>query len=430
MLALALLAGLLASAAAPSALAALPAAPAVVPAAPAAVAADTPDTVTLKKGGELKGRVVYEDDVMLLLRIGTKEKQIAQAEIESVHAITRSLHELLDKLAEVDGTAPGPAQVDGLMGLATFAQDNDLPGEARLLFLRVLLVAPEHPGANAALGNREKEGKWTLTHDKRQHSTSELAKVGLDWGSRWTLETTHYKLLSNLALPAAIHAAFDLERQYRAFYDFLQQHLRLLDITEEKLVVELHGDSDSYPEPGDGRQAYFDGEALALYVEASRSLNRGSLAHEAAHQLLYMTTKRTRGGKGEIPAWLDEGMGEYFRAALKGAAGHATFEFGLPLADHLKTIREADKPLDLNRVLTFVATDFLVSTDANLKYAESWALLQYGLHGADGAHREAFMDFIKSAYQGKSSMTDFKKAIEMDIDDFEKAFFTWVRQSG
>ncbi len=416
---------------------ALPAAALVppAPASPHAVAApaplaDTPDVVTLAKGSPLKGRVVYEDKDMLLLRVGTKEKQIAQADITAVESITRSLNELLDKLGALDSGMTSQAQVAGLLELAKFAAANDLPGEARLLFLRVLLEDPANAEANAALGNRQKDGKFTFTHNKRNYSTTELASLGKDWGDRWTLETTHYKLLSNLDLPTAIDAAFDLEREYRAFYGLLQEHLRLLDIVEEKMLVQLHGDKGSYPEPGDGRSGYYDKESFSLIVDGSSGLDRGTLAHEGSHQIVFVTTQRTRGAKGEVPAWLDEGLGEYFKAALNGRAGHASFNFGTPAPEHFKHMKQADKLLDLNRVLTFEATDFLVSTDGALKYAESWALLQYGLHGADGIYRDATMEFIKRAWQGKSSMSDFKKCIEpVDLADFEKAYFAWAEKN-
>jgi hypothetical protein len=397
-------------------------------AAPAAArAGDTPDLVTLAKGAPLKGRVVYEDKDILLLRVGTKEKQIAQADITEVKSITRNLHTLLDRLGAADSGLTSQAQSDLLMELANFANENGLPGEARLLYLRVLLADPGHPAANAALGHREKDGKYTITHNKRPYSTTELANLGKDWGDRWTLETTHYKLLTNLDLPTAVDAAFDLERQYRAFYDLLKEHLRLLDIVEEKMLVQLHGDKGSYPEPDGNRRGYYDKPSFSLIIDASTGLVRGTLAHEATHQLLYVTTQRTRGAKGEIPAWLDEGLGEYFEAALTGQPGHVAFTFGTPVTEHLRAMKEADKLLDLNRVLTFETTDFYASTDGPLKYAESWALLQFALHGADGAYHKAMMDFIKRAYEGKSSMSDFKKCLEpVELDDFEKAFFAWA----
>jgi hypothetical protein len=196
------------------------------------------------------------------------------------------------------------------------------------------------------------------------------------------------------------------------------------------MLVQLHGDKGSYPEPDGTRRGYYDASSFTLIIDASSGLDRGMLAHEATHQIIYVTTQRTRGAKGEVPAWLDEGLGEYFKAALNGQAGHASFTFGTPATEHLQTMKQADKLLDLNRVLTFVTTDFQVSNDGGLKYAESWALLQFGLHGADGSHRKAMLDFIKRAYESKSSMRDFKKCIEpMELDDFEKAFFAWAEKS-
>src|SRR6185436_12506482 len=105
-----------------------------------------------------------------------------------------------------------------------------------------------------------------------------------------------------LDLPSAIDVAFDLERQYHAFYTLLQEHLRLLDIVEEKMLVELHGDKGSYPEPDGVRKGYYDSTAFTLYMDASAGVIRGTLAHEATHELLFVTTQRTRGAKGQVPA--------------------------------------------------------------------------------------------------------------------------------
>jgi hypothetical protein len=214
----------------------------------------------------------------------------------------------------------------------------------------------------------------------------------------------------------------------RALYELIADELQLLDV-QELMKVQIHGDDASYPEPGGGRDGYNDTGSQTMFINAVKGLPRDTLAHEAVHQILYMTTKRTKGARGAIPAWLDEGLADYVKYGIEGKAGRLKFTPGVIVRPYLRAQAEADKPYDISRVLNLERSDFFASTDTQLKYAQAWSLLHFWLHGQGGARRDSFFEFLRRAYRGQSSMTEVRDVLEMDLDDFEEEWFAYVEEA-
>lgn len=379
------------------------------------------DLVELLDGDSLKGRVVYEDEDVVVLRVGSHDREIARAEVKSVRSATRSLNALLDRLAAIS-----PVDATTLLPLADEAQAAGLDLEARLFGLGALAAAPGNEAAATALDCKRKGAGFALKQGGKWIPTTELDAPDRDWKDRWVLETRHYELHTNLGLTQAVHLAFDLEGIYRTFFELFAGELRLLDV-DEPMRVEVHADAGSYPEPGGGRPGYFDPSALTLMVDASRVQPLRILAHEATHGLFYSTTQRTRGAQGQIPSWLDEGLAQYLEYSIMRAGWVAVpTDFLVP---ELYAIHASAKdPHELKRLLTMDSGDFMASKDAQLKYAQAYTLVHHLLHTGNGARRPIFFDFVRRAYAGQSSMSDFKKALgEQDLEDFDEAWLADVR---
>lgn len=383
-------------------------------------AGDEPDRVTLKMGDVLSGRVVYEDDEVVVLRSSGRDRELPCADVAQVSSRSRELDALLDWL---DVTSP---DADAFVARAAAVEAAGLPGEARLLRLRAVLLAPDHAAANDALGHKRKSGRWTWKRGNAWKPVAEIGTAGLKWDERWVLGTLRYQVSSNLPLAQAIDAAFDLEREQRAVRNLFRGHLRLLD-GDDLLLAQLHADMASFPEFLGNRRAYYDPASLTLFINATQSAGRTSVAHEAMHQILHVSTRRTKEARGQIPSWLDEGLAQYSAAALRGDPGHATFDFGALFPAWLATHADAREPYDLKRVLTFEADDFGGTVGTELKYAQSYSLVAYCLLGDGGAQREGFFAFLRSAWLGRSSMSDFKKCLGDDLDGFERGWTAWVQ---
>jgi hypothetical protein len=372
----------------------------VIATAPAWAAAVPADVVTLKSGAKVEGRVVFESDEKVVVRSGSRDREIERGDVAEVESVARSLKRALETWDSLH-----PTDVPGTLELARTCKANGLPGEARVLALHVLAQQP---------------------HVAAAHEIDDLAEGRGDWGKAWTLETTHYDLRTNLPLADACSVALELELLYRAFHGWFGPELGLYEVVEP-LGAEVHARKGSYPESND-RLAYFDASARMLFVDASGELPLGMLIHEGMHQLLFAASSDARGDRGAIPAWVDEGLAEYGSWSREGERGRARYSKGAPSSVHFARHRAEDKPYDLSRVLSLSSGDFLASSKVDLKYGQSYTLVHFCMHGENERWQKPFLAFLRGALDGRGSTTDFKKELGFKEREFEKAWHEYARR--
>ena len=124
------------------------------------------------------------------------------------------------------------------------------------------------------------------------------------------------------------------------------------------------------------------------------------MQHEAFHQF----AAAHRGT--ELPAWLNEGLAEYFGEGL--FTGDA-FVTGAVPAWRLARVKRslaagAFQPLPEFLSMTQAEWNEKVTSNETLKahYDQAWSLAQYLLHAGGGRHREGLVGFVKSLAAGDS----------------------------
>ncbi len=377
------------------------------------------DLVVLKNGKELRGRVVFEDETTLVLRRDTRDTSVEQRSIERVESRLRSLGDLLDNEARAELHERTELEL-----LAAQAEEMGLAGEAQVFWWRRLLLDREHEPANRALGHVKRGQGWGIPVDGRTVDWDKRFELAQDWGSAWELSSLHYELRSNLPLQRTLESLLDIERLYRVFFELFGAELALYDVCRP-MRVHLHADSASYPETA-GEVGRYDPATDIVQVDASKGLNFGTLAHELTHQLLQNTAFRERNDEGCIPPWLNEGLAEYMSASVTQAPG-LVFTAGQAHMEHFRVHALARDPFDLTRVLAFSTSDYDASSDRTLKYAQSYTFVHFLLHGADGAQRAPFLEFLRTVYRGKGSATDLKSALKADWRELEQGWNVYVR---
>lgn len=371
-----------------------------------ALAGGEGDLVLLKSGKALHGRIVFEDANSIVLRQDTRDSILARDEVEKVEWRTTWLSKLLD-----EATLLGDPSTTEFEVLATEAQAHGLEGEARIFWWSTLLIDSRHEAANRALGHRKRGEGWGLPVGGRTLDWEKRFELAKDWGSAWEFDSLHYHVRSNLTLRETLDVVLDLERLYRAFYELFGAELRLYDVVRPMSVF-LHGDASSYPESANEFGRY-EPETDIVQVNCANGLKWETLAHELTHQLLYDTVFRERDDSGEIPAWLGEGLAEYIAGSVP-TIRPLTFEPGRLTARHFQAQARAKNPLDLTRVLALSTGDYQASSDRDLKYAQSYTLVHFLLHCEERKYREGFLEFLRSLYQGKGSVTDLKRCLKSD----------------
>lgn len=378
------------------------------------------DRIQLADGTEVEGRVVYEDERELIVRHSSRERSLRIEEVKSVRSLARSLREALDHW---DRVAPDDAA--GIWELALFCRDRGLDGEAALFAWLVVLQEPDHERARALLGHERRGDSWRIKDGQNWLSPEQLSKKRRAFADGWAFDTLHYRVRTNLPLPEALAVALDLERFYRFFFESFGRELRLFDVTEP-MHAEIHADARGYPDLGDGRIGYFDGQIDTLFVLAEEALDPQTLYHEATHQIVHDTAERHAKALGAVPAWIHEGWATYMESSSSGAGGHATFELGKPVRPWFGEHASARKPYDLPGMFSLQSEDFMIRSKAGQKYAQAYTLVHYCMHGEGEKFRPGFLEYLRSVYQGQSSVTDFRKAMKVSEKKFEEGWHVYA----
>lgn len=381
------------------------------------------DRVILADGTRLEGRIVLEDAQRIVLRIGTRDRILLRAEVQSAESRQTSWREAMDRWRRLE-----VEDATKIADIATFARRMGLDEESRVFALRALAVDPENRVARDLLGHerKEKDKDWTWREDGRRWTWTERAKRGADWRDAWKLETTHWSVRANLSLLDATNAILDLENAYAIFFELIAPEVEAYHV-DAPLQAQIHADAGSYPELG-GSRGFYDRAGHVLIVNAAAGLDRGLLVHESVHQLLASTAVRSRGGRGEIAPWLDEGLAEYFRATTGGPAGRLVHDPRAIDARSMRTQAHAGEVYRLSRLMTFDAGDYLSSSRQDLKYAQSYTFVHFLLDADGGRYRAGFFDFLRKAWKGQGSSTDLESALGAKVDAVDKAWNAWVRE--
>lgn len=383
-----------------------------------AAGGDERDRVVLKTGKELRGRILLVDEERVVLRRSGRDQELARSAVERTESVRDGLAALLE-----DARPSRLARLDEVELLAARAEEYGLPGEAEALRWRMLALEPSCEAAHEALGHRRRGGRFVVPVDGRQVGLEERLALARDWGSAWTFGSLHYELRTNLPLGEALDLALELERLYAAFFALLGPELALREVCT-RMRFQVHADRASYPE-GAGETGRYDPDSDTVVVDASRGLELLTWTHEATHQLLSVTAFRERGAQGEIPPWVNEGLAEYFATGVVGGPPLA-FQAGLPCTRHFRTQAGAQDAHDLKRVLAFSSTDFQAGSDQLLKYAQSYTLVHFLLHGEEGRYRQGFLAWLRLVYAGRGSTTELEKCLDVEWKPLERAWLAHV----
>ena len=172
-----------------------------------------------------------------------------------------------------------------------------------------------------------------------------------------------------------------------------------------------------------------DNEGVATWADGrSPSQTRRTLQHEGFHQFAHDHFGRN------LPAWLNEGLAQYFEDAILLDRG---FALGLADPDRIQRVRQAldaGDALPLASLLRLGGTDWhsTLTTDATragLLYAQSWSLVYFLIHGDQGAHQPAFEHYLQLLSEDASPDRALKQAFgDNAMQDLEARWKPWARR--
>jgi len=143
---------------------------------------------------------------------------------------------------------------------------------------------------------------------------------------------------------------------------------------------------------------YTAGDVCVVYALRNRGQTLGVIAHEGMHQYL------SRHISAPLPAWLNEGLASYCEAVdLAGDTPRFTPQRNLYRMNSLREALAEGRLIPLGELLNTDAGTILMQGESRRTrtyYAQSWALIAYLRHGADGSYADEFDDLLADLVDG------------------------------
>lgn len=364
------------------------------------------DTVELRNGKTLRGRIIRTDGKELILRIGSRDRTIAREKIRSFNSVAVHHREIMTVFRNT-----ALEDVGALLTIATYADSVGLTHESRVMRWYAALQRPKDDAIHTALGNKKRKGGHYVQIDGHWVPFDEADELGTDFDDAWRLRSEHFSIQCAAGLRVGLDSLMELEHLYWAMHDLFGAELSLQELVEP-IQVRLYRQRDQMPNLSNTAGAYFLPSDPALYtcVEGGRPY---ALMHEGTHALLHFFFVRAAKSRGTLPAWLDEGWAEYMQGRITTRArGKPTTLTASVNAGHFAELARAQSSKDLyglHRMLNFKSSDFQASSKQAIKYAQSWALFRYLMEHDDAEVRALFFDFLRNAANGKGQASTFRK---------------------
>jgi hypothetical protein len=118
------------------------------------------DTIYLKGGGKVSGRIATRTETEVEVDVGAGNVKVPMANVDRIVEERSALDDYAQRAA-----ALSPQDVDGWRELGRWAGSQGLNTQARQAYEKVVSIAPNDPEANEALGQVQVGGRW-LSEDE------------------------------------------------------------------------------------------------------------------------------------------------------------------------------------------------------------------------------------------------------------------------
>lgn len=171
-----------------------------------------------------------------------------------------------------------------------------------------------------------------------------------------------------------------------------------------------------------GFQGGEDVKYFSLAAKSDQTKTFREIFHDYAHFLFDNEVGRTN-----APAWLNEGLAEYYAAAQIEAGQNITL--GAPNDEHLRLLRQ-NKLIPPEAFFNFNYYSLSLQSRETVRmfYAQAWALIHFLLHKNGGAENSQLNEFVGFLQNGKSSNVALREVFRIDLAAVEKGLSEYVNQ--
>lgn len=236
----------------------------------------------------------------------------------------------------------------------------------------------------------------------------------------WTRVTTkNFTLVGNAGEKEIRQVATRLE-QFRDVFTRLLS-LAKFDSPVPTTVVVFKSMNSYKPFNPKNYDGYFQkGQDLNYITLTSEARNPlAMIYHEYVHFMLANTA-------GNVPAWFNEGLAEYYSAFL--IEDDRKVHVGALIPNHLRTVRQGKLlPLRTLFAVNHDSPEYDERNKSGMFYAESWALVHYLMLGSNGQRVDQLGKYLQLIAANTPTEEAFKLAFQTEIESLEKELRAYVQ---
>ena len=231
--------------------------------------------------------------------------------------------------------------------------------------------------------------------------------------------TRYYTVYTDLprddAREAAVRMTAMAEEYHRRTSDFAGK-------VTSRMPFFLHGSQRGYLANGgrEGTAGYFDGSKLVAFAgDAGRPDLRtwNTVQHEGFHQFAHATMGQA------MPAWVDEGLAEYFGEAVFTGDGYVSGVIPGWRAKRIKQRMEQDGFVSTAALRAWTLAEWNARLDG-ANYDQAWSMVQFLAHAENGRYRKAFAAYLNEVAAGRPRDRAWRQHFGDDAG-FERAWRAW-----
>lgn len=254
-------------------------------------------------------------------------------------------------------------------------------------------------------------------------------------GPPYTLRTEHYRIETrvdrDLAVPIGEHMDAVYETYERRFPTLRRRNaayvrMRLLEDASEYHQFLADNDISAGSSAGIFFWKYSNAW-LTTYMRGLSERKRESvLQHEGFHQFAFMRIGR------DLPAWVDEGLAEYFGEGVMTAGGLQTGLASPGRVAHVRRLIDEGDSMPFERIMAISGEEWghAVGNGAmGHLYAQVWSMAHFLVHAEGGQYEPMLVRYLELHAREWDPSNAFAQAFgEFDVEAFEEAWKAYVQQ--
>jgi hypothetical protein len=335
-----------------------------------------------------------------------------------------------------------------LFAEAKAASEQKHPARAYQLLYEALREDPDHTEARRILGYVKSGSEWRLPDtEKNAVRQPPFAHPKHGWPPRsyWSLETSHFQIVTNHSSREAIEAGQQLENLHALWRQIFFRYWS----TAEALVARFAGTNEplarerpkmqvvifktrqeyaaqvaaAHPKAATTVGLYDDKQRVAYFFGGDTSVYP-TWFHETTHQLFQQGIAGTIDEPGSKQNfWALEGAALY----MESLAQHADYwTAGGCESDRLQFARyrvlSGDLDLPLARLNAYSREQIQNSDDIGRIYTQSAGLAHFLIDGEKGRYREVFVDLLTAIYRGEDSAETLQAATGQPLAKIDEQY--------